>query len=53
MTQRLLGALSQENVGLVLTRAMRVRGDTLVIELQTISGDGTGVTRTLTWKRVG
>jgi len=53
VTQRVLAALSQENVGLVLTRAMRVRGDTLVIELQTTSGDGAGVTRTLTWKRVG
>jgi len=53
VTQRLLGALSPENVGLILTRAMRVRGDTLVIELQTTSADGAGVTRTLTWKRVG
>lgn len=53
VTQRLLGALSRENVGLVLTRAMRVRGDTLVIELQTTAGDGSGVTRTLTWRRVG
>ena len=53
VTQRVLAALSQENVGLVLTRAMRVWGDTLVIELQTTSGDGAGVTRTLTWKRVG
>lgn len=53
VTQRLLGALSQENVGSVLTRAMRVRGDTLVIELPTTSGDGARVTRTLTWKRVG
>lgn len=48
VTQRLLGALSQENVGSVLTRAMEVRGDTLVIELKTTSGDGVGVTRTLT-----
>jgi hypothetical protein len=53
VTQRLLGALSQENVGSVLTRAMEVRGDTLVIELQTTSVDGVGVTRTLKWKRVG
>jgi hypothetical protein len=53
VTQRLLGALSQENVGSVLTRAMEVRGDTLVIELPTTSGDGVRVTRTLTWRRVG
>ena len=33
VTQRLTGALSRENVGLVLTRAMDVLGDTLVIKL--------------------
>ena len=53
VTQRLIGALSQENVGLVLTRAMEVQGDTLVIRLGTSAADGTAVTRTLTWKRVG
>ncbi len=53
VTQRLLGALSPENVGSVLTRAMEVSGDTLVIRLQTTVGDGTEVTRTLTWRRVG
>lgn len=53
VTQSLRGALSPENVGSVLTREMAVRGDTLVIELRTTSGDGTPVTRTLTWKRVG
>ena len=29
------------------------QGDSLVIQLQTNSSDGTAVTRTLTWKRVG
>jgi hypothetical protein len=53
VTQRLLGALSQENVGSVLTRAMEVSADTLVIRLQTTVGGGQAVTRTLTWKRVG
>jgi hypothetical protein len=53
VTQRLLGALSRENVGAVLTREMKVRGDTLVIELRTTAGDGVDVTRTLTWRRVG
>jgi hypothetical protein len=49
----LLGALSRENVGVVLTRAMEVQGDTLVIRLETTAADGTAVTRTLTWQRVG
>jgi GNAT superfamily N-acetyltransferase len=53
VTQHLLGALSQENVGAVLTRAMRVNGDSLVIELETTAADGTAVVRTLTWQRVG
>jgi hypothetical protein len=53
VTQHLLGALSRENVGAVLTRTMVVRGDTLIITLETTSVDGTAVTRTLTWARVG
>jgi len=53
VTQHLLGALAPENVGIVLTRTMDVRGNTLVIKLDTESADGTTVTRTLTWKRVG
>ena len=52
VTQRLLGAISAANVGMTLTRAMSVRGNTLVIELETAAADGTPVTRTLTWERV-
>jgi len=50
---RFHGALSRENVGAVLTRAMQVDGDELVIQLHTNAPDGTEVTRTLTWRRVG
>jgi hypothetical protein len=53
VTQRLDAALSREHVGAVLTRAMDVQGDTLVIKLDTTAADGTAVTRTLTWRRVG
>jgi hypothetical protein len=52
VTQRLLGSLSPQNVGMVLTRGMEVIGATLVIKLQTTSVDGILVTRTLTWKRL-
>ena len=52
VTQKLLGSLSPGNVGMVLTRAMSVRGDTLVIRLETTASDGTPVTRTLTWRRL-
>jgi hypothetical protein len=53
VTQELVGALSREHVGAVLTRAMDVQGDTLVIRLETTAADGATVTRTLTWRRVG
>jgi len=53
VTQRLQGALSPENVGLVLTRSMQVWGDELVIQLDTASVDGTPVVRTLRWTRAG
>ncbi len=53
VTQKLLGALSREHVGAVLTREMQVDGDKLVIQLETTVGDGLAVTRTLTWERVG
>ncbi len=52
VTQRLVGALSAENVGLVLTRSMRVSGDELVIRLDTAAADGTPIVRTLRWRRV-
>jgi hypothetical protein len=52
VTQRLMGALSKEDVGLVLTRAMTVVGDELTIRLETATADGEPVTRTLRWKRV-
>jgi hypothetical protein len=53
VTQQLMGALSNGNVGMVLTRAMQVRDKTLVIQLETTAADGTAVTRTLTWRRLG
>ena len=53
VTQHLLGSLSRENVGTVLTRAIEAQHDTLVIRLETMAADGTTVTRTMTWRRVG
>jgi hypothetical protein len=53
VTQHLLGSLSREHVGAVLTRDMEVQDDTLVIRLETTAADGIIVTRTLTWRRVG
>jgi hypothetical protein len=53
VSQRLLASLSQENVGMVLTRAMEVAEDRLVIRLDPSARDGSAITRTLTWQRVG
>jgi hypothetical protein len=53
VTQRLLGALSNENVGLVLTREMQTAGNRLTISLRTTTAGGDPVTRILTWNRVG
>jgi hypothetical protein len=51
VTQRLAGALSAENVGMVLTRAMTVEGDELTIHLETNALDGVPIVRTLRWRR--
>ena len=53
VTQTLVGALSREHVGHVVTREMRVAGDRLTIELGTTSPQGEPVARTLVWTRVG
>jgi hypothetical protein len=52
VTQQLLGSLSPANIGMVITRAMEVQGDNLVIRLGTNAFDGTPVTRTLTWRKL-
>jgi Lipocalin-like domain len=53
VTQRLVGALSRENVGQVLTRTMTVVADELAIRVETASSSGIPVVRTLRWRRVG
>ncbi len=50
---RLEGALAAQNVGQVFTRDVRVVGDRLLIRLATNAADGTPITRTLTFERVG
>ena len=53
VTQKLTGALSAENVGMVLTREMVVTGDELTLHLETKAVTGENVVRTLRWRRVG
>ena len=51
VTVTLAGALSRENVGMVLGREMAVEGDQLVIRVPTATAEGVAVLRTLTCKR--
>jgi len=53
VSQRLVGALSPENVGQTFTRAMSVDDDVLTIRLETTSTTGEPIVRTLRWKRIG
>lgn len=53
VTQRLIGSLSVENVGLVASRVMQVLDETLIISLDTMAAGEESVRRTLTWRRIG
>jgi hypothetical protein len=53
MITTLEGSVSPDNVGKVFTRAVRVVGDRLYIQLATTTPGGVAVTRTLTWERAG
>lgn len=53
VVHRLTGALTPSNVGIKVSRKLQVRNDQLTIQLATTTPEGTPVTRTLIWKRVG
>lgn len=53
VTQELIGALSPEDVGKIVTRRFQIKGAELVITLETTARDGEAVTRTLRWQRAG
>jgi len=48
----LVGSITPANVGITVSRDMRVDGDRLMIQLETTRPDGEPITRTLTWKRL-
>lgn len=50
---RLIGALTQGNVGMEVSRTLNVENDSLTITLATSTLEGEPVTRTLTWRRIG
>jgi hypothetical protein len=53
LTTRLEGAISPANVGDTHVRDARVVGDELIVQLQTTTLDGTAITRTNTFSRIG
>ena len=53
LTTRLEGSISPDNIGSTFVRNARVVDNELIIQLQTTSIDGTPVTRTNTFSRIG
>ena len=53
LTTYLEGSISPTNVGNVYVRNVRVVGDELIVQLPTTAADGTAVTRTNTFSRIG
>lgn len=47
----LQGALAADNVGITVSRTIRVDNDQLEIQLETTTTEGEPITRTLTWER--
>lgn len=48
----LLGSITPTNIGMTVSRDLRVIEDQLLIQLQTTTSEGIPITRTLTWKRI-
>jgi hypothetical protein len=53
LSTHLEGSISPANVGDTYVRHVRVEGNELIIQLQTTAADGTPITRTNTFSRVG
>ena len=53
LTTRLEGSISAANVGNTYVRNVRVVDDELIIQLDTTAADGTPITRTNTFSRIG
>ncbi len=53
LTTHLEGSISHANIGSTYVRDVRVAGNELIVQLHTTAVDGTAVTRTNTFSRVG
>jgi hypothetical protein len=52
VTHTLIGSITPANIGLTVSRDIRVDDDKLTIQLETTTPDGEPIIRTLTWKRI-
>ena len=48
----LIGSITPANVGITISRDLRVSDDRLIIQLETLTTEGEPITRTLIWKRI-
>ncbi len=48
----LIGSITPANIGMTVSRDLRVNENTLIIQLETSTPDGEAIIRTLTWKRI-
>lgn len=52
VTHTLIGSITPSNIGLTVSRNLRVNENNLTIQLETTTPDGELMTRTLIWKRI-
>ena len=53
VTHTLIGSVNPLNIGMTVSRDLRVEENKLIIQLQTATPEGEQITRTLTWDRIG
>lgn len=52
VSHTLIGSVNPANIGITVSRDLRVNEGQLIIQLETTTPDGERITRTLTWKRI-
>ena len=48
----LIGSVTPANIGMIVSRDLRVNENTLIIQLETSTREGEAIIRTLTWSRI-
>jgi hypothetical protein len=52
VTHTLIGSITPSNIGMIVSRNLRVNGNNLTIQLETTTPEGEPIIRTLIWKRI-